>query len=121
MRILMVDDEESVVIVLKQILSKDPSFELESTTSSLTAFKMMRENKYDALLCDMAMPEMTGEELIHALKKEGICPPFVMLMSGIVKPMAEMLDENFVFIEKPFAPIKIIETLREARTRLKFK
>jgi DNA-binding NtrC family response regulator len=114
MKVLIVDDDEMVIMVLERILSRDPLFKTVSASTGKEAMNILRHFPFDALICDMALPDTTGEDLLARINKEGRCPPFVMMMSGIVRPMASHPSTDFVFLEKPFSPEKVIAALQQA-------
>ena len=67
-RILLVDDEPAIARLMKQMLGS-LGYSVTSTTSSRTALETFRLNPggFDILITDMAMPEMTGSELIREI------------------------------------------------------
>ena len=69
-RILFVDDEASLVKMSSQMLELQ-GYEVEGKTSSHEALKLFQEesDKFDLVITDMAMPEMTGDRLAQKLLK----------------------------------------------------
>ena len=81
-RILFVDDEESICLLVKTQLTS-LGFRVDTCTSSLTALEVFQSDPrhYDILITDQAMPEMTGVQLAEKISK--IKPQFpVILISG---------------------------------------
>jgi PAS domain S-box-containing protein len=73
-RVLFVDDEESLVRLAQAGLPRF-GFALHATTSSTEALRVFREdpNAFDAVITDLAMPDLTGIELaaqIRALRQD---------------------------------------------------
>ncbi len=66
--ILAVDDEPVILELIKEILCND-GHTVDTTTSANDALKMIKEKRYDLLISDVKMPEMTGIELIRKVKK----------------------------------------------------
>ena len=66
--ILAVDDEPVILDLIKEILCND-GHTVDTTTSANDALKMIKEKRYDLLISDVKMPEMTGIELIKKVKK----------------------------------------------------
>lgn len=68
--IMVVDDESSIVKLMKRMLERQ-GFEVTCLTSSLEAYKCFVADryKYSLLITDQTMPEMTGDQLIKEVKK----------------------------------------------------
>jgi CheY-like chemotaxis protein len=100
-----VDDEVAVGSVAKRILSKD--HEVVTVSEPTNALAMLeRGERFDVVLCDLMMPQMTGMELHD--KAVGIdvdqARRFVFVTGGAFTPRARsFLDSNANHrIEKPF-------------------
>lgn len=59
---LVVDDEESNAALVRRVLSS-AGYEVESTTLSRRALVMIERTAYDAVIADVKMPELSGQEL----------------------------------------------------------
>ena len=59
---LVVDDEESNAALVKRVLA-GAGYDVESTTLSRRALAMLERSAYDAVVCDVKMPELSGQEL----------------------------------------------------------
>jgi nitrogen-specific signal transduction histidine kinase/CheY-like chemotaxis protein len=59
---LVVDDEESNAALVRRVLA-GAGYDAESTTLSRRALVMMERTAYDAVICDVKMPELSGQEL----------------------------------------------------------
>jgi len=68
-RILLVDDDESIVDLEKQMLER-LGYHVTERTSSLDALKAFKANPsaFDLVVSDMTMPNMTGDQLAKELK-----------------------------------------------------
>jgi len=68
--ILYVDDETSIANLGKRLL-ESLGYRAESTTDPLKALEMVKANpqRFDLVLTDMAMPNMTGDQLIEEILK----------------------------------------------------
>ena len=84
--ILLVDDEEALVRLGEEMMA-ELGYEAVGFVSSASALEIFREtpNRFDAVLSDEAMPEMTGCELAREIRR--IRPDIpIVLMSGYVTP-----------------------------------
>jgi len=59
---LVVDDEESNAALVRRVLVR-AGYDVESTTLSRRALVMIERIAYDAVICDVKMPELGGQEL----------------------------------------------------------
>jgi signal transduction histidine kinase/ActR/RegA family two-component response regulator len=78
-RILVVDDEEVIVTLQKQML-ESLGYHVTTLTSSTDTFTTFQSHphKYDLLITDMAMPDLTGIELARKIK--AIKPDFPIIL-----------------------------------------
>jgi DNA-binding response OmpR family regulator len=67
-RILIIDDEPDVTLVLKQVLEAN-GFETDSYERPSLALKNFRANMYDLLLLDIKMPDINGLDLYQEMRK----------------------------------------------------
>lgn len=77
--ILFVDDEVYLAEVGKEML-EDYGYEVESMVSSKAAFELFEQNpdKFDLVITDYTMPEMTGEQLARKIHKLNPKVPIIM-------------------------------------------
>ena len=67
-KVLVVDDEESVVVTIKAILQLD-GYDVATTTSGLQARKMVREVEYDLVLTDLRLEDGDGLDVLKAVRE----------------------------------------------------
>ncbi len=115
--ILFVDDEKPAVTVMVKTLSR-LGYSASATTDSLEALETFRNDpdSFDLLITDMTMPGMTGEKLIHEIKK--IRPDLpVILYTGFSDQIDEE-DEKLAgidaFLMKPVSVNDIASAIRKA-------
>jgi hypothetical protein len=114
--ILLVEDEEMVRKLARQILATQGYQVLEATNGE-AALRMCERNQepIDLLLTDVIMPEMNGPELaerLHRLRPE----LRVLFMSGYTDDAIVhhgVLEEGVNFIQKPFAPDVLAKKVRQ--------
>ena len=58
-RILIIDDQDPIRRVLRDILENE-NYQVDDASNGPTALEMLKEQEYDAILCDIKMPE-TGQ------------------------------------------------------------
>ena len=86
-QVLVVDNEESIVTLMVQALGA-LGYAAEGVTQAVTALARVRENpaRFDLVLTDQTMPEMTGLVLATELRKIRADLP-VIVMSGYSSPL----------------------------------
>ncbi|MFO7752738.1 MAG: PAS domain S-box protein [Desulfobacteraceae bacterium] len=115
-RILVVDDEASI-IRLEEALLKKLGYEVSSRTGSIDALEKFKMDPYalDLVLTDMSMPNMTGERL--AREMIAIRPDIpVILCTGFSERFDEKKAETAgvkAFLMKPIVNRDIAETVRK--------
>jgi len=67
LRVLVVDDEASVRVSLQRYLA-GKGHEVETTASGEDALSRLKISKYDAVIVDMRMPDLSGEQLFERLR-----------------------------------------------------
>jgi diguanylate cyclase (GGDEF)-like protein/PAS domain S-box-containing protein len=102
-RILVVDDENTLVNVLCEFLSFE-GYETVGFTSPTKSLEALKEKEFDILLTDLMMPEMNGIELMRSGRE--IDPDLVgiiMTGKGTIETSVEAMKLGaFDYILKPF-------------------
>ena len=118
LRILVVDDEASVRVALQRYFASR-GHEIETTASGRDALARLREGTFDAVVVDMRMPDLSGEQLYEELRvKDPAHAERVIFTTG------QLVDEqvrNFLastgrpYIPKPFEFTAFDQALPHAR------
>jgi PAS domain S-box-containing protein len=109
-RILVVDDEPLVAKVVSRSLAADHEvIGLERSVEALDL--VLRGERFDVILCDLMMPEMSGIDFYRALCESAPdqASVVVFLTGGAFTPRARrFLDEvPNRWLEKPFDPVQL--------------
>ncbi len=105
-RILVVDDTEMNLTVIKNLL-KRTEIQIDTALSGMECLQMLPKTKYDIIFLDHRMPEMDGIECLRRIKEdtEGLnfSTPIIALTANAVSGSREMyLDAGFDnYITKP--------------------
>ncbi len=118
-RVLIVDDEAAVGVALVRLLRKEHDvLALERARDALE--RVQGGERWDVILCDLMMPEMTGMELHRAVAR--IAPEqaarMVFLTGGTFTQQARtfLQDVRNVRVEKPFDAEELRELIRRMRS-----
>ncbi len=115
-KILLVDDEQSILKLQKQMLEKF-GYQVETRSSSLEALELFkaRPDNFDLIVTDMTMPNMRGDELAKEIRARDKKTP-VIICTGF----SEKIDENTAerigingFLMKPILMKDMMQTVRK--------
>ena len=113
-RILVVDDELDMLMLLRMIIEDNTDHEVETTNNPSEGLKMFSEQDYDLVISDLKMPGMDGVELFDELQeiKAGI-PVIIITAYGSLETADEAMKKGVSdFITKPFRKDSILFTIR---------
>jgi PAS domain S-box-containing protein len=120
LRILVVDDEASVRVALQRHLSSG-GHEVETTHSGHDALARLRAGTYDAVIVDMRMPDLSGEQLFEELRSHDTAhAERVIFTTGdlVNEAMRRFLDSSGrPCVPKPFELSSFDQVLPAARRR----
>lgn len=88
-KILIVDDETDIVVVLSTFLAGE-GFKVYTATRPLQAIELFKQYKIDLAIIDIAMPEMDGITLLKKLKE--INPNFDALVITAYRDAEKVVD-----------------------------
>lgn len=109
--VLIVDDEEMIVILMKRALQKAGYVVLEATTAedAYTLFMGM-EGTLDLLVTDVVLPGLSGKELSEKIQKVYTVP--TIYMSGYNNEIVSehgVLNEDITYLQKPFESKELLQ------------
>ena len=114
-RILVVDDEPNLIRLIRVNLQR-AGFAVDTAENGIAAWKLLQENKYDGVICDTAMPEMNGYQLLRRVQNE--CRfeqlPFVLLTARAPDLNEYALLDYVKYkceIAKPFNPAELVQLI----------
>lgn len=120
-KILLIDDEEDFLFFAERNLTRE-NYQVITANSGQRGVKLAKKNKPDLILLDIMMPQMTGFEVLEALKnnKNTSEIPVVMLTalddSRAREKAANLKNEDF--IAKPVSLEKLrarIDSILESK------
>jgi len=112
--ILIVDDQESNVSLLEQMLGDAGYTNVASTMKPQEVCALHRNNRYDLILLDLQMPGMDGFQVIEALKTndaDGYLPVVVITAQPGHKLRALRAGARD-FVSKPFDLVEVKTRIR---------
>jgi two-component system, cell cycle sensor histidine kinase and response regulator CckA len=112
--ILLVDDEPTILQLVKSILETE-SFVVLTAKDGPEALSVLEARVVDALLTDLRMPAMSGHELLREARRRYPHLP-VCCMTGYVE---EPGIKDVALIRKPFRADELLNTVRQLLARAK--
>lgn len=116
-KILIVEDEESIRRVLKNIITEESkNYKVFEAEDGLQGVKMIKEDDFDLVLCDIKMPKMDGIEVLEYAKKAKPEVPFLMISGhgDLETAVQSMKMGAFDYISKPPDLNRLLNAIRNA-------
>ena len=117
-RVLVVDDEENVRLVLRTFLKRQ-GYVVEMADGGESALALVESFGPDFIITDVRMPKMGGLDLLATLKAKGD-PATVIVMSAygnLDLAIEAMKAGAYDYVQKPFKNDEILLALRKAEER----
>lgn len=117
--VYVIDDEADVCEALKALLDT-AGLEARTYASAEEFLSDVKISKPLCLLVDVRLPGMSGLDLVRHLQRGPVRPVVVMITGHGDVPLAvkAMRAGALHFMEKPFEPAELLETLEEALQRV---
>lgn len=112
--ILVIDDEAAIRGALRDILEYE-KYVVDEAQNGQTALEFVKNNAYDAVLCDIKMPGMDGIEVLEKILELTDTPVVMISGHGTIDTAVEAIKKGaFDYIAKPLDLNRLLVTLRNA-------
>ncbi|MFO1328957.1 MAG: PAS domain S-box protein [Rubrivivax sp.] len=115
LKLLVVDDSDVNLEVARHLLQRQGA-EVDSATDGEQALQMIGRHRYDAVLMDVQMPVLDGNEATRRLRRDpGLARlPVIALTAGALSSERQLALEAGMsdFLTKPLDPPTLVRTLR---------
>ena len=114
-RILVVDDDPSIVRIIGEMLEREERFEVRTASTGYDAGMLTREFRPNIILLDYMLPDVNGNVVCERIKADpDLADTRVVIISGVVRQ--EEIDQLMAsgadaFIPKPFQVEALIECI----------
>lgn len=110
-KIMIVDDELDILDILHSFLSRGDKFDIEIFSNPDVALSRAMSGKYDLLLSDIMMPQVSGMDILEKMKQNNPNVKVILMTAysnnrNIEKSKALGVDG---YLEKPFNSLKSVE------------
>jgi two-component system OmpR family response regulator len=118
MRILLVDDDQSLVRVLRQGLVSEGCV-VSAAHDGAEGVRLAMSTDLDVIVLDVMLPEMDGHEVLRSLRDAGVATPVLLLtardaVSDRVSGLEAGADD---YLTKPFAFDELLARIRALHRR----
>ena len=116
LRIIVADDEPDSVTALKLLLN-DEGHDVIGLGKGADVMRTTEEFKPDAVVLDIAMPDMSGYEIAKEIRKRyGAITPLLIAITGRYKQASDKMLGQIVgfdhYLLKPYEPKELLALLR---------
>ncbi|WP_443662525.1 response regulator transcription factor [Clostridium sp.] len=102
--ILIIEDEEKVVQVIKAYLEKS-GYSVYVALNGLTGIEIFKENKLDLIILDLMLPDINGEDICKIIRETSEVYIFMLTAKGTLEDKIEGLNIGAdEYLVKPFSP-----------------
>ena len=103
-RILIVDDEAAIAMLVRRILT-EAGYRCQAVTDSRAAADLLEKNSYDLVLLDVMMPKRDGWEVCRAVRETSNMP--ILMLTARSEEFDELMGFEAGaddYVTKPFSP-----------------
>ncbi|MDD5285682.1 MAG: response regulator [Desulfuromonadaceae bacterium] len=117
-KILIVDDEPFIRLLLEQVLEEleDEGVELITADNGETALDIIRSETPELVFLDVMMPKMNGFDVCNKVKNElGISGVYIVLLTAKGQEFDKQKGADVgadIYMTKPFNPDEVLEKAR---------
>lgn len=115
-RILVIDDEASILMIVKMTLEVTAGWEVITAESAAVGFEMAEREPLDAILLDLVMPELDGVAVFERLRSSSHTyhTPVIFLTARARQVQRQSLENmgSAGVITKPFEPTAIANQIK---------
>jgi PAS domain S-box-containing protein len=114
LNILVVDDSEKMCVIVDNLLTRG-GHTVKTLNNGAEAIALTEKEDFDLVLCDLAMPNVYGYDVIKAINKL-VKMPKIGIVTGWEEELKSIDDENFkvdFIIKKPFKHSELTKRINE--------
>lgn len=116
--ILVVDDEENIVSVVKAYLEKE-GYNVFTAYSGKSAIEVFNEENIDFVILDLMLPDLTGEEVCKKIRIQSGVP--ILMLTAKVEESDRIYGLDIGaddYMVKPFSPKELVARVRAILRRI---
>ena len=112
-RILIIDDEKDMLILLKRIITEETDHEAVTESDPHRALERFRESPFSLVITDLKMPKMDGMQVLQKVREMDPNVTVVILTAfATIENAVEAIQKGaYDYITKPFRRERILLTI----------
>ncbi|MGN6637784.1 MAG: sigma-54-dependent transcriptional regulator, partial [Mucilaginibacter sp.] len=114
-KILIIDDEVNVALLLSKFLTRN-GFEVTTASTGTSGMEFLKNGSFDLVLCDFRLEDTDGREMLKNIKSQ-YPKTGVIIITGYsdIKMAVELIKMGaYDYITKPLYPDEILNTINKA-------
>jgi two-component system response regulator HydG len=113
--VLVIDDETGILDTLR-ILLKNSGFAVETAQGGKAALELLKTAMPDIVLTDVRMPQVTGIDILDAVKQQDPGTPVILMtaQASLQTAIQAVNQGAFYYIQKPFTNDDMVAICRRA-------
>src|SRR5689334_4719754 len=121
-RILIIDDDKDICLVLSKFLTKN-NYEVDAAYKGEEGLKLLRASRYNLVLCDYRLPDLTGVEMLRKIKllQSDVAVVIITGYSDVRTAVETFRFGANDYVTKPLFPDELLVTIRETLQKNKDK
>lgn len=119
-KILIIEDEESILMALKDNLTLE-GYDVSSAKDGLLGLSMAKEKGYSLIILDIMLPKMDGFEVCKQLRHAGVVTP-ILILTAKSQEIDKVLGLEFGaddYVTKPFSSRELLARVKALLRRTK--
>ena len=112
-KVLLVDDEPSIVTLLAFNLEKD-GYEVTTATDGAEGYRLAISNPFDFIILDLMLPSMDGMDICKRLRQEKFDTP-IMILTAKDDELEKIIGLELGaddYMTKPFSPREVLARMK---------
>ena len=117
-KVLLVDDEPSIVTLLAFNLEKD-GYEVTTATDGAEGYRLAISNPFDFIILDLMLPSMDGMDICKRLRQEKFDTP-IMILTAKDEELEKIIGLELGaddYMTKPFSPSELVARVKAHLSR----
>ena len=117
-RVLLVDDDETIVTPFQLILQNE-GYQVDTTTTGRQALEMFEKAEYQVVILDIKLPDIHGIEVISSIRKQNDHVSLIVITG--YPSLIDSIDAIDIGIDeillKPIEPDELLRAIKESCTQ----